>query len=378
MPVRLLLLKRTLVLDFDVLVPDASDSLDGVVRTGECVYCIYRHWSGFKLKRFDGKGTSVDHMDIPGHAYLYLGEQADANFSFARACFPNGSVETFRISADSLSPIPSLSCREFPAYRSENRIAISADGTEVPISICFYTDFADMERKPVLLKVYGGSGVSMMLGQDRLASEWMKMGGIFAIAHVRGGGELGVAWHEAGRNLNKFNTLDDLGCCAAFLRDDFGAKRLALFGQSHGGFVATAALNRFPGLFTAAIADVPVTDLLRHETVAGGAIHVSEFGSVSILQELENMKRLSPLQNLSVKIPYPPTLIITGAKDDRVPYWHAAKYVYCRRQMNSADEIFLLHDDAAGHGGPASNEGMIAEERIKLLFLHRYMMSSRH
>ena len=363
------------ILESDVFVPEASEPLAGVIRTGECVQCIHGHWSGFKLKRFDGKGIYAGHLDLPGHAALYFGKQADANFSFARASYPNGDIETLRVSSNGVLPIPGLSRRAGPSYRSETRIAVSADGKEIPVSICFYLDFADMERKPVLLKVYGGFGLSMMLGQDRLASPWMKMGGIFAIAHVRGGGELGVAWHEAGRNLNKVNTIDDLGCCAALLKEDFGAKRLALFGQSHGGFVATAALNRFPGLFTAAIADVTVTDLLRHETVAGGAINTSEFGSVKVPGELENMKRLSPLHNLSAKIDYPPTLVVTGARDDRVPYWHAAKYAYRRRQLNPADGIYHFCDDAAGHGGPASSEGMIAEEKIKLSFLHRYMMS---
>ena len=243
-------------------------------------------------------------------------------------------------------------------YRSERIHATAADGTRVPISLIAPTATPRDGSSPLLLAGYGAYGFPypVMFSSSRLSL--LERGVTFAIAHVRGGGDLGKRWHDAGRMLEKRNTFTDFIACAEHLiaRGDTAPDRLVIEGGSAGGLLIGAVLNMRPELFRAAVMRVPFVDVINTMLDESLPLTVGEFeewGNPKILAQYAYMKTYCPYTNLAARR-YPAMLIKTSLHDSQVMYWEPAKYVARLRTLDADGHPLLLKTVmTAGHGGPS-------------------------
>ena len=229
----------------------------------------------------------------------------------------------------------------------------AADGTLVPLSIVHRKGVKLDGGNPTILYGYGAYGISLTPFYRPQFLAWFDRGGIFAVAHVRGGGEYGEDWHKAGYKLTKPNTWKDAIACAEWLIANkyTSPARLAIMGGSAGGIFVGRAITERPDLFDAAIDQVPVSDLVRMETTANGVPNIPEFGTVKTEDGFKGLLAMSPYHQVNEGAKYPAVLLITGINDPRVDAWQAGKMAARLQAATSSGRPVLLRIDYdAGHG----------------------------
>jgi prolyl oligopeptidase len=243
--------------------------------------------------------------------------------------------------------------------------ATSKDGTKVPMTIIRGKDVKLDGSAATKLYGYGGFNVPLEPGFSFGTYNWVKEGGVYAVANLRGGGEFGSEWYDDGRLLKKQNVFDDFAACAEYLIDKKYTKpaRLTINGGSNGGLLTLATMLQRPELFGAVVSHVPVTDMYRFHKFTYGAFWKSDYG------DIENSKAdfnaaagYSPLHNVKKNVNYPPTLVMTGDHDDRVVPSHAFKFVARMQEMARKTALCLLRvEKDAGHGAGKSKDKTITE-----------------
>jgi prolyl oligopeptidase len=231
--------------------------------------------------------------------------------------------------------------------------AESEDGTMVPLSILYKKGMALDGSHPALLEAYGAYGYSINPFYASSYLPWLNRGGVFAFAHVRGGGEKGEAWHLAGMKTTKQHTIDDFVACARYLIDKkyTSPAHLAIEGTSAGGIAVGGFLTQHPELVAAVLYRVGITDILRSEQRASGAENAFEYGSVKIEPEFRAMYAISPYAHVQEGFKYPSVMLETGANDPRVTSWMLTKMTARLQAANtSSNPILLRVDFDAGHG----------------------------
>ncbi len=250
--------------------------------------------------------------------------------------------------------------------------ARSKDGTDVPVTLVMPKGAKLDGRNPVLLTAYGGYGVPTRPGFSRRAVFWLRHGGIFAQANIRGGGEFGDAWHFAGNLTKKQNVFDDFAAVAETLvaKNYTNPKRLAIEGGSNGGLLMGAALTQHPDLFAAVVTHVGIYDMLRVELTPNGAFNVTEFGSVKDPAQFDALYAYSPLHHVEKGVDYPAVLLTTGINDGRVDPWQSFKMAARLQAANPAGRPVLLRVAGdAGHGMGMSLSGAIELDADCFAFL---------
>ena len=230
----------------------------------------------------------------------------------------------------------------------------SWDGTQVPLSIIHKKGMPLDGSNLTMITGYGAYGISMSPFYFPAMRSWYDRGGIIAFAHVRGGGELGEAWHKAGFQQTKPNTWKDFIACAQYLVDQRYTRPAKLFGwsQSAGGILIGRAIEERPDLFGAVVIRVPSADMLRFETTANGPDNVPEFGSIKTEAGFKALYAMSSYANVRDGVKYPPTLVYAGFNDQRVPAWIPAKFAARLQAATASGKPVLLRVDYdAGHTG---------------------------
>jgi oligopeptidase B len=243
-------------------------------------------------------------------------------------------------------------------YASELRYATARDGTRIPISLVARTDRPRDGSAPMLLYAYGSYGLSMdpTFSAARLAL--LDRGYAFAIAHIRGGGELGERWRTAGHLQEKLNTFSDFIACAEYVIAEklTSSERLAIQGGSAGGLLMGAVSNMRPDLFGAVVSQVPFVDVLNTMLDASLPLTTAEYlewGDPNVANDYAYMMRYSPYDNVRAQA-YPATLVKVSINDSQVPYWEGAKLVAKMRALGTGTQpIVLVTNFGAGHGGPS-------------------------
>jgi prolyl oligopeptidase len=249
--------------------------------------------------------------------------------------------------------------------------ARSKDGTQVPMTILRRKGTASDGKGPALLTGYGGYGISLNPAFDPLLRVWIDAGGTLAIANLRGGGEFGEEWHNAGRLTKKQNVFDDFVACAEELeRAGYAARdRLAIQGGSNGGLLMGAALTQRPDLFRVVVSHVGIYDMLRVELSPNGAFNVTEFGTVNDPDQFEALLAYSPYHRVRDGAAYPPVLFLTGANDPRVDPLQSRKMT---ARLQAAGATVLLRTSAtSGHGIGTALDERIEQETDVLAFLFK-------
>jgi prolyl oligopeptidase len=259
-----------------------------------------------------------------------------------------------------------------PGVEVVREFAISKDGTKVPVNIVYKRGSKRDGSRPLLLTGYGGYGISLRPFFSRRVAFWVRHGGTFAVANLRGGGEYGEEWHLAGKLTNKQNVFDDFIASAQLLveRGYTTRERLAIEGGSNGGLLMGAVMVQRPELCRAVVSEVGIYDMLRVELTPNGAFNVTEFGSVKNERQFRALYAYSPLHHVQDGTAYPAVLFTTGEHDGRVEPWMSYKMTARLQAANPGGRAVLLRVASdAGHGIGTSLASAIDEDADVFAFL---------
>jgi prolyl oligopeptidase len=361
---------------WQTLVPQTGDALVGATAVGGRYILRYLRDAStlVRLHRPDG---SVDReLPLPGvgTAGGFGGRWNDAEtfFSYTSLVTPadvlrldmqSGQTSVFRRPKTAFEP---------EQYETRRAFVTSKDGTKFPIFIGHKKGLKLDGSNPTLLYGYGGFNVPTTPGYNVTAAAWMQMGGVYVSAAIRGGGEYGRAWHEAGTKLKKQNVFDDFIAAGEWLvaQKITSPAKLAVNGGSNGGLLVGAVVNQRPELFGAAVPAVGVMDMLRFHKFTIGWAWTSDYGSSDDAEQFKALLAYSPLHNIQAGKKYPPVLVLTADHDDRVVPAHSFKYAAALQAANTGPAPKLIRIETnAGHGAGKPTSKIIEERADMLAFL---------
>jgi len=330
------------------------------------------------LNIYGPEGKHVRQIGLPGIGSVYglSGRQDDAEMFFSFESFTKPqSIFRYDFTADRVEIFrgPELKI-DLGGYETRQIFYNSKDGTRVPMFIVHKRGLALDGNNPTLLYGYGGFKVSRTPYFSISRVVWLENGGIFALANIRGGGEYGEEWHQAGVLGNKQNVFDDFIAAAEWLIKNkyTGSRRLAIMGGSNGGLLTAACMLQRPDLFGAVVSMVPVADMLRYHKFSVGRYWVSDYGNAE--KDPGHFKYLyaySPVHNVKNAV-YPPTLITTADTDDRVVPLHGKKFAAALQAAHQGTNPILLRvETKAGHGGGKPTAKRIDESADIYSFLFK-------
>jgi prolyl oligopeptidase len=254
---------------------------------------------------------------------------------------------------------------------TERATATSDDGTSVPMFLVHRRDVTPSGDVPTMLYGYGGFDIALTPEFSGARATWVSRGGLLAIANLRGGGEFGREWYDAGRREHKQNVFDDFAGCARWLTssDWTSVDHLVINGGSNGGLLVGATLTQHPELIGAAVPEVGVLDMLRFHRFTIGWAWTSDFGDPDNAEEYPWVRAYSPLHQLRPGTSYPPTLVMTGDHDDRVVPAHSFKFAAALQAAQAGDAPTLIRvETSAGHGAGKPVSKVIQERADMLAF----------
>jgi prolyl oligopeptidase len=342
----------------EVVMPQGAGVLDAFAIAGDGLYVSVRAGATFELKRvgFDGHDPHDIKLPFAGAIYDLVADHATPGVMFNLQSWIHSAREmTYNPNSDAstdtgLRPPAKTESNE---VETREEFAVSYDGTPVPVSILLKKGTARDASRPTIVYGYGSYGISMDPIYDPAYLAWIERGGTIVIAHMRGGGEYGDAWHKAGQKLWKINTILDFNAAAQYMIDQHWTKSeyLAANAASAGGIVMGGAIELSPSLFRVVLDDVGISDTLRFETEANGPPNAVEFGSISSEEGFHGLFSMSAYAHVHDGTPYPAVMFTTGANDGRVSPWHMMKMAARVQTASSSGRPVLLRIDYdAGHG----------------------------
>jgi prolyl oligopeptidase len=348
--------------NWHTVIPQAEDVLEGITLINDQVVGLYLHHAHHQIRLFQLDGAPAGEITLPtiGSLYRYddlgiYGRRQDKECFFAFQSF-NYPTTVFRydFQTQSLRSTFRPSINFDPqAYEIQQSFVPSQDGVKVPMYIIHRRGLQLDGQNPTLLYGYGGFNIPILPGFAVSWLVWLEMGGVLAVANLRGGGEYGEDWHQAGMLHNKQNVFNDFIACAEHLIQAgvTSPARLAIHGRSNGGLLVGAVLAQRPDLFGAALPAVGVMDMLRFHKFTIGWAWVSDYGSAEDPQQFKTLLAYSPLHNLRPGMSYPATLVTTGDHDDRVVPGHSFKFTAALQAAQSGPAPILIRiQTRAGHG----------------------------
>ena len=359
------------------IIAEGEDVIDAVRFVGGHLVVVTLHHAAHRLHLYtlEGQPAGEIEMPAPGSITNLSGRQQDDEFFFDFHSFLH-PLTVYRYSFED----GMLAVRHRPevdfdpeAYTTEQLFYRSKDGTRVPMFLIHKKGLARTGDHPTLLYGYGGFAVNVLPTFSTQWLIWLEMGGVLAVANLRGGNEYGEAWHRAGMLEKKQNVFDDFIAAAEWLVDSgyTNTDKLAIMGRSNGGLLVSAVMIQRPELFGAVVSSVPVADMLRYHRFTAGRYWIPEYGNAEQNpQHFASLYRYSPIHNVQAGERYPPTLITTADTDDRVVPMHAKKLAATLQAADAgANPILLRVETAAGHGLGKPTSKMIEELADVFAFL---------
>jgi prolyl oligopeptidase len=374
--------RRLVAIDLDnpgqlqEVIPEAEETLQGVSLIHNQFVAFYLKDAHTQIRTFALDGTYLGEIPLPGlgSASGFGGKRHDTEtfYTFTsfttpptiyRYDFTSGRSTLFRQPQVDFDP---------QAYEVQQVFYASQDGTRIPMFLVHRRGLARTGDHPTLLYGYGGFGISLTPSFSVGLVAWLERGGVYAQPSLRGGGEYGEAWHQAGTKLNKQKVFDDFIAAAEWLMANgyTNPSKLAIAGGSNGGLLVGACLTQRPDLFAAALPAVGVFDMLRFHKFTIGWAWISEYGSPEDPEEFKALYAYSPLHNLKPGTAYPATLITTADHDDRVVPAHSFKFAAALQAAQGGSQPILIRiDTKAGHGAGKPTAKLIEETADRWAFL---------
>ncbi|MDP3668325.1 MAG: prolyl oligopeptidase family serine peptidase [Telluria sp.] len=360
------------------IVPESAQTLVGASMVNNQLVAEYLADARSMVKLFDRKGKLVRELALPGIGSVsgFNGKRSDSETFYSFTSFTNpttiyrldmqsGKSSVFRQPKVDFDP---------SQYETRQQFFTSRDGTRVPMFIVSKKGLKLDGANPTYLYGYGGFNISITPSFSPANLAWMEMGGVYVVANLRGGGEYGEAWHEAGTKLHKQNVFDDFIGAAEWLIANkvTSPSRLAIGGGSNGGLLVGAAMTQRPELFGAAIPQVGVLDMLRFHKFTIGWAWTSDYGSSENADEFQALVKYSPLHNLKPGSCYPATMITTADHDDRVVPAHSFKFAATAQAAQAGGAPIIIRiDTKAGHGAGKPTAKQIEEVADRWGFLSK-------
>jgi prolyl oligopeptidase len=365
--------------NWKTVIPEQEFVLTGISVVNNQFVASYLVDARSEVRIYGKDGNLEREVELPGIGSVsgFSGERDDteAFFSFTSYTYPTTifrydftthDYEVFRESGVDFNP---------DEYVTEQVFYESKDGTTVPMFITYKKGLEMNGNNPTYLYGYGGFNVSMTPGFSVSNLVWMEMGGIYAVANLRGGGEYGREWHQAGTKENKQNVFDDFIAAAEFLIDEgyTSSSKLAIGGGSNGGLLVAAAMVQRPDLFAVAMPAVGVLDMLRYHLFTIGWAWASDYGRSDNPDDFEYLYAYSPLHNLEMGTEYPATLITTAERDDRVVPAHSHKFAAALQEHHAgSNPVMIRIETRAGHGAGRPTAMIIEEAADRWAFIAKH------
>ncbi len=361
------------------VLPETRNNLDSITMVDNTFVANYLADAQSLVELHSRSGELLHAVKLPaiGTATGFTGRRTDKQsfFTFTNFTTPS-TVLRLDVAQHTLTPYRAPKLTFNPTdYETREVFVTSKDGTRVPLFLTGRRGLPRDGSTPTLLYAYGGFDVSLLPQFAPTYLLWMEMGGLYAQASLRGGGEYGEAWHEAGTKLHKQNVFDDFIACAEYLSHEryTSPAKLAIEGGSNGGLLIGAVEEQRPELFGAALAHVGVMDMLRFDQFTIGYAWRSDYGEPSTNEaDFRNILKFSPVHNVRTGLKYPPTLVFTADHDDRVFPAHSFKFTAAMQHALtedaaqnpplSAGPVLIRVETRAGHGG-----GMPLSKRIDMV-----------
>jgi len=358
------------------LIPQAKETLTSVNALNHQFVAVYLKDAHSQVKVFSNTGQPVREVALPGigSAAGFGGKKDETETFYSYTSFNTpGVIYRYDMSSGSSTVFRQPKVAFDPGdYETEQVFYSSKDGTRIPMFIAHKKGLKLNGRNPTYLYGYGGFDISLTPSFSVPNLEWMEMGGVYALANLRGGGEYGEDWHQGGMKLHKQNVFDDfIGAAEWLISHHYTRKsKLAIGGGSNGGLLVGACLTQRPDLYGAALPAVGVMDMLRFHQFTIGWAWKSDYGSSEKPDEFKALYAYSPLHNIKPRTKYPPTLVTTGDHDDRVVPAHSFKFAATLQAAQRSKAPTLIRiETRAGHGAGKPTTKIIEEAADKWAFL---------
>lgn len=358
------------------IIPEAPETLEGIGLLNNQFVADYLKDARSQIRIYALDGTFVREIELPGIGSVggFAGKRYDTEtfYTFTSFTTPTtiyrydmttGESKLFRQPQVDFDP---------EAYQTQQVFYPSKDGTRIPMFITHKKGIKLDGNNPTYLYAYGGFNISLTPSFSVSNVVWLEMGGIYAVPNLRGGGEYGEDWHQAGMKDKKQNVFDDFIAAAEWLIEQkyTSQEKLAIAGGSNGGLLVGACMTQRPDLFAAAIPAVGVLDMLRFHKFTIGWAWCAEYGSPDNEADFKTLYAYSPLHNLKAGTNYPATLITTADHDDRVVPAHSFKFAAALQAAHQGDNPVLIRiETKAGHGAGKPTSKIIEEAADKWGFL---------
>ncbi len=342
--------------------PSATQAVNGVAIAKGAALLSINDYVVSKVLRLEpgATGWTTRAIALPGSgaaSIAFADKEEETVFLNYEDFLTPESLLTYDIKANSVKPLKSLPAQfNADGLKVQQFFATSKDGTKVPYFVVHKADIKFDGTTPTLLYGYGGFQVSMTPGYSPVTGRlWLEQGGAYVLANIRGGGEFGPNWHQAGLKQNRQRIYDDFIAVGEDLiaKKITSSKHLGIMGGSNGGLLMGVMLNQRPDLWNAVVVQVPLLDMLRYHTLLAGASWVDEYGSPDVPEERAFLETISPYQNFDAKKPYPTPFFVTSTKDDRVHPGHARKMA---KKFEDAGLPFLYYENIDGGHAAAANQ----------------------
>ena len=359
------------------VVPEGSDTLVGASLVGRRLIVAYLGDAKSEAALFELDGTRVGQVALPGigTASGFGGKTGDSESFYTFTGFATPPKVYRYDSATNSSTVmfePELTF-DPAAYETEQIFYPSKDGTRIPMFIVRKKGL--VTPAPTLLYGYGGFNISITPGFSPTRLAWLEAGGVLAVANLRGGGEYGKAWHDAGKRVRKQNVFDDFIAASEYLiaQGITSKDRLAIQGGSNGGLLVGAVVNQRPDLFAAALPAVGVMDMLRFNQFTAGRYWTDDYGDPAIEADWRVLRSYSPYHNIRSGVTYPAILVTTADTDDRVVPGHSFKYAAALQAAAIGDKPHIIRiETRAGHGSGKPIDKIIDEAADEWAFVARW------
>ncbi|HZI61518.1 MAG TPA: prolyl oligopeptidase family serine peptidase [Pyrinomonadaceae bacterium] len=362
--------------NWKVVVPESKDALQSVSLVNNKFILNYLKDAYTQVRIHDTVGKMLSEVTFPGigSAGGFGGKAKDKEtFYYFTGFTTPTTIYRYDMTSGKSTIFREPKVEFNPAdYETKQVFYSSKDGTKVPMFITYKKGLKLDGNNPTYLYGYGGFNVSMTPGFSVANMVWMEMGGVYAQPSLRGGGEYGEDWHQAGMKLKKQNVFDDFIAAAEWLIANkyTSTPKLAIGGGSNGGLLVGAAMTQRPDLFGAALPAVGVMDMLRFQKFTIGWAWVSDYGSSENAAEFKALYAYSPLHNIKPGAKYPPTMVTTADHDDRVWPGHSFKYAAALQAAQGGDAPILIRiETKAGHGAGKPTSKTIEEIADRWAFL---------
>jgi prolyl oligopeptidase len=361
-------LRRPARANWRTVIPETAHTLTGAVLAGGRLLAAYLVDVKEEVAIHDLDGRKLGMLPLPGVGQVAgISGRADSPevfFGFTSYLVPGSvyryDVRTAKLETFFAPDVPFDASR----YETEQLFYTSKDGTRVPMFVVHKKGLARDGSHPTVLYAYGGFNISVQPAFSASVAAWLDMGGVYAVPNLRGGGEYGEAWHQAGKLERKQNVFDDFIGAAEYLvaRKYTSPAKLAVRGGSNGGLLVGAAMTQRPDLFAVALPAVGVMDMLRYHKFSAGVFWVPEYGSADDAEQFPYLARYSPLHNLKPGTCYPATLTTTADHDDRVVPSHSFKWASALQAAQGCDRPVLIRVETQGSHGYRPLDKAIAEQ----------------